>query len=154
MLNKLKKYFEVKIVQNDCIFCKIVNKEIESKIVAENNFAIAFMDIAPFSDGHILVIPKKHYLDLATCDLNYLKQVIELVQSVSKKIEASSLQPWGFNYLSNQGSIAGQVVNHFHMHIIPKYAKNEGFEFGSPNKQIGNIDEIYNKIMKSKFKIE
>lgn len=139
---------------NNCIFCKIINKELPSKIVAETNFALAFMDIAPFSNGHVLVIPKKHCQDLTTCDELDYKQTMELVYKVAKKIENSDLQPWGFNYLSNQGSIAGQVVNHFHVHIIPKYAKNEGFEFEPKNVKNDNIDEVFNKICKSKFKID
>lgn len=154
MFKRLKEYFEVKQEVVECIFCKIVNKEIPAKIIAENNYCLSFMDISPCSDGHVLVIPKKHCLDLATCDPIYLKQVIEMVQKVSKKIEYSSLQPWGFNYLSNQGSIAGQVVNHFHMHIIPKYAKNEGFEFEAKNKNVNDIEEVFTKITKSKFKID
>ncbi len=154
MFKKIKEYFEVNDKENNCIFCKIINKEIPSKVIHENNFALAFMDISPFSDGHVLVIPKKHCLDLSTCESTYLKEVIDLVQKVSKKIEYSDLKPWGFNYLSNQGSIAGQVVNHFHMHIIPKYAKNEGFEFSGNNLKNNDIEEVFTKITKSKFKID
>lgn len=154
MFKRLKEYFEVKQEVIECIFCKIINKEIPAKIVAENNYCLAFMDINPVSNGHVLVIPKKHCTDLLTCDPIYLKQVIEMVQKVTQKIDSSSLKPWGYNYLSNQGSIAGQVVNHFHMHIMPKYAKNEGFEFSSNNKFINDLDEVFTKITKSKFKID
>jgi histidine triad (HIT) family protein len=75
-----------------------------------------------------------------------------LVQEVSQKIQDSSLKPWGFNYLSNEGSIAGQVVMHFHIHIIPKYGKNEGFKIGIGTKYIGDVDKIYNKLQSSKPK--
>lgn len=154
MIKKIKEYFEVEKDNIDCIFCKIIEKKIPSKIIFENNFCISFMDISPYSDGHVLVVPKKHFNNLMMCDEIYLKQVFDMVQKVTKKIDYSDLKPWGYNFLSNQGSIAGQVVNHFHVHIIPKYAKNEGFEIESSNKNIDNIDEVFTKIMKSKFIIE
>ncbi len=114
----------------DCIFCKIVKKEIPAKIIAENERAIAFLDAFPITDGHTLVIPKEHYPDLGLCDEETLVDVIKLVKKVSNKIEdTKKLNPWGFNYLSNQGTIAGQEVMHFHMHIIPKYVKDKGFMF-------------------------
>lgn len=93
MFNKIKEYFEVKPEKTDCLFCKIANKEIPAKIIAENNYCMAFMDINPMSNGHTLVIPKKHFNDLLTCDPIYLKQVTEMVQMVTKKIDYSSLQP-------------------------------------------------------------
>lgn len=139
---------------NDCIFCKIINKEIPCNLIAENPYAMAFLDIAPSSDGHTLVIPKKHYIDLMSCDQMYLNEVISLAKEVALKIDHSSLKPWGFNYLSNQGAIAGQVVNHFHLHVIPKYAKEEGFTFSDSNKHIDEIENTYKKILKSKYKIE
>jgi histidine triad (HIT) family protein len=77
----------------NCIFCKIVNKEIPAKIIAENKGAIAFLDIQPLSDGHTVVIPKKHYLNLSHCDTNTLHDVIDLVKTVSNEIQDSSLKP-------------------------------------------------------------
>jgi histidine triad (HIT) family protein len=77
----------------ECIFCKIVNKELPAKIIAENKGAIAFLDIQPMSDGHTIVIPKKHYQNLSRCDKETLNDVIDLVQDVSKEIQDSSLKP-------------------------------------------------------------
>jgi histidine triad (HIT) family protein len=133
----------------ECIFCKIVNKEIPAKIIAENKGAIAFLDIQPLSDGHTVIIPKKHYQNLSQCDNQTLHDVIDLVKHVSQQIQDSSLKPWGINYLSNEGTIAGQVVMHFHMHVIPKYGKEEGFKIGVGNKYLGDIDKIYNELRKS-----
>lgn len=119
----------------DCIFCKIVKKEINAYIVAENDNAIAFLDVQPVSNGHTLVIPKNHHQDLSTTPLTILNSVIQLTQFVSKIIEKNKkLDCWGINYLSNQGKIAGQEINHFHIHIIPKYAVNEGFESSIKNR--------------------
>ncbi len=141
--------------KKECIFCKIISGEIPAKIVAENEYAVAFLDVSPVTNGHVLVIPKKHCLDLSTCDDDYLIGVIKLVKEVSKNIEAcKKLDPWGFNYLSNQGSIAGQEVNHFHFHILPKYTKNEGFDCSSTKKSndLESLDDIYDMLIKKKNK--
>lgn len=136
--------------EEQCLFCKIVNKEIPCNLIEENTYAMAFLDISPASDGHTLVIPKKHAIDFLHCDDQYLKEVMLLAKKVIDKIDSSSLKPWGYNFLSNQGHIAGQVVMHFHLHIIPKYAKNEGFEFRTENKNTDDIENIYKKIMKKR----
>lgn len=131
-----------------CIFCKIINKEIKSFIVAENDLALAFLDVNPISDGHTLIIPKKHTCDLNTCDRNSLGAVFELAQEVARNIEASSLNPWGFNFLSNQGNIAGQEVLHFHVHVIPKYAKNKGFAFNVSKDTLQDLNYVLECIKK------
>lgn len=139
----------------DCIFCKIINKEIPAKVVAENENAIAFLDAFPVTDAHVLVIPKKHYQDLGLCDEKSLIDVIRLVKLVSNDIEyTKKLSPWGFNYLSNQGKIAGQEVMHFHMHIIPKYTKDKGFIFKNEKDRLQyTLDEVYKFISSSNNKL-
>ncbi|MDR1991673.1 MAG: HIT family protein [Mycoplasmataceae bacterium] len=130
----------------ECIFCKIVNKEIPAKIIAENKGALAFLDIEPISDGHTIVISKKHYKNLSQCDNETLHDVLDLVKEISQNMQDSSLKPWGINYLSNEGNIAGQVVMHFHMHVIPKYGKEEGFKIKVGNKYLGDINKIYEEL--------
>lgn len=118
---------------SECIFCKIVNNEAKSLVVASNEKAIAFLDINPISVGHTIIVPKIHSHNLSTTPDEYLFDVIKLSKFVVQLLERSALQPWGFNYLSNEGTIAGQVINHFHLHVIPKYAKKEGFELDLSN---------------------
>ncbi|GHU31993.1 hypothetical protein FACS1894166_04470 [Bacilli bacterium] len=77
----------------ECVFCKIVNKEIPAKIIAENKGAIAFLDVSPMSDGHTVVVPKKHILDLSHCDQETLHDVFDLVREVSLIIQDSTLTP-------------------------------------------------------------
>jgi histidine triad (HIT) family protein len=77
----------------ECIFCKIVNKEIPAKIIAENKGAIAFLDVNPVSDGHTIIIPKKHFMNLSQCSDEYLADVINLTKIVSKNIQDSFLKP-------------------------------------------------------------
>jgi histidine triad (HIT) family protein len=78
---------------NNCIFCKIVNKEIPAKIIAENKGALAFLDIQPMSDGHTIIIPKKHVVNLSQCDLETLHDTVDLVKQVANMIQNSSLKP-------------------------------------------------------------
>lgn len=77
----------------DCIFCKIINKEIPAKIIAENELALAFLDVNPIADGHTLIIPKNHHLDLGTCFKKDLVAVWDLAQDVARLIESSKLAP-------------------------------------------------------------
>lgn len=147
VLNKMQKH-------NDCIFCKIINEEINSLVIASNDKALAFLDINPISVGHVIIIPKAHFLDLSTTPDEYLFSVFKLAKFVVNMFQKSSLDPWGFNYLSNQGHIAGQVINHFHLHIIPKYAKKEGFELDLSNIYIDHkIEDVHKQLLKSIKKI-
>ena len=136
---------------NNCIFCKIVNNEIEAKKVAENKFAVAFLDAFPISAGHCLIVPKKHYDNLSECPKKILNKVSLLVGEVVNKLKKSNLDIKGFNYLSNEQKIAGQEIMHFHVHIIPKYSKKSGFNFTitkekNLNKAIEN--KINNELQK------
>lgn len=132
--------------KTNCLFCKIINKEIPCNLIEENAYAMAFLDINPAANGHTLVIPKRHCIDLIHCDDFYLHETITLAKSVADKLERSDLKPWGINFLSNQGSIAGQVIFHFHLHVIPKYAKNEGFVYSAENKNLMEIESVYKLI--------
>jgi histidine triad (HIT) family protein len=77
----------------DCVFCKIISGEIPCKKIAENEYAIAFLDVNPISDGHTLVIPKAHFKNLSTCSKESLNGVMALAQEVAILIEGSELKP-------------------------------------------------------------
>ncbi|WP_339030343.1 HIT family protein [Spiroplasma endosymbiont of Cantharis nigra] len=132
----------------DCIFCKIINKEMASKVFYENEYTLAFLDIFPNSDGHSLVIPKKHFENYEETDDFYLQEVAKTKKIVAKMLR-EKLNSKGINYVSNQGSEAFQMVFHYHEHIIPKYVKEQGYGFKINNKpeDLTNIDEIFNKIV-------
>ena len=102
----------------DCIFCKIINKEIPSNIVYEDNEIVAFRDIHPVTPVHILVIPKKHITSLA----NLKKEdevVIGKIYSVIKKIaEQEGILEKGFRVIVNCGEDGGQEVQHLHFHLL------------------------------------
>lgn len=118
---------------NDCIFCKIVKKEIPCDLVFENEKVIAFLDIRPSSPGHTLVVPKAHHEDLlATPDSDLLE-----VMCVTKKVAKAAMEAVkadGFNVITNTKPAAGQAVFHTHFHIIPRFA-NDGLKHW-PHKDV------------------
>ncbi|QEH62143.1 histidine triad protein [Spiroplasma chinense] len=115
---------------NECLFCKIIDGQIPSKKIYENEYTLCFLDVFPNSDGHCLVIPKKHFENFETTDSLYITEVAKTKQEVVKLLRANlPVEPVGFNYVSNQGSEAFQTVFHYHEHIIPKYIKEFGYGF-------------------------
>jgi len=130
-----------------CLFCEIVNKKIPCFKVCENKNAIAFLDVSPVSNGHTLVIPKKHYENFTDTPDDVMKDVMSLAKEVCKILD-KALKPSGYNFLSNQNKIAGQCVFHFHLHVVPKYKSEEGFEVKFVNPTKTPVKEIYDKIWK------
>jgi histidine triad (HIT) family protein len=104
----------------DCIFCKIVNKEIPSVQVYEDEDIIAFLDINPANKGHTLVAPKKHYDDIFSVDEELLEKMIAVVKTLAERIK-KTMNCEGLNVVQNNGRCAGQLVNHIHFHIIPRF---------------------------------
>jgi len=123
----------------DCLFCKIAAHEIPANIIYEDDLTIAILDIEPVANGHSLVFPKNHFADLMHTDEASLLAVTKTRKLVAQKINSSTLQPKGFNYLSNQGKLAKQVVMHYHEHILPKYEENKGFK---PDKNVQDLQPI------------
>jgi histidine triad (HIT) family protein len=103
-----------------CIFCSIIAKEIPAEILFENDRAISILDVNPIHYGHALVIPKRHHADFLEVPENELGGVMQAVHIVAHGlVRCFNLQ--GFNFFSNNGTIAGQSVFHFHIHITPRY---------------------------------
>lgn len=110
----------------NCIFCKIVKGEIPCKKIYENDYTLCFMDIAGDVDYHLLVIPKKHVKNVLDCDRETLSHVFETVKTVSDYLtEKCGFE--GVNLLNASDECAGQSVNHFHIHIIPR-KKGDGID--------------------------
>ncbi len=106
------------------IFSKIVAREIPAHIVYEDELVIAFLDISQATKGHTLVVPKAEYSDIFDVPEDVLLRVMSVAQKVSKAISVA-FQPEGMNILSNNGAVAGQTVFHFHLHLIPRYQREE-----------------------------
>lgn len=114
------------IFMSDCIFCKIMAGEIPSKKVFENEHVMAFLDISQVTKGHTLVVPKQHVKDIYELTPEIASNLFEVVPSIASAIK-ETYEPVGLNLLNNNGEKAGQSVFHYHMHLIPRYGKGDGF---------------------------
>lgn len=111
-------------MDSNCIFCKIINKEIPAKIVYEDNDFLAMLDIAPATKGHVLILPKEHAATLTELSDDKASKILVL----AKKIINAMMKVHGFtsyNLIQNNGKLAGQTVNHFHLHLIPRYSVDD-----------------------------
>jgi histidine triad (HIT) family protein len=107
-------------MKNNCVFCAIEAGEIPCFKIYEDDRALAFLDINPFSKGHTLVIPKAHCEGLLDADEDVLAALVLRVKKVAGRLKAA-LGCDGFNILQNNGEAAGQTVRHIHFHIVPRY---------------------------------
>ncbi|TKJ21942.1 MAG: HIT family protein [Promethearchaeota archaeon Loki_b32] len=135
--------------EKDCIFCKLTEREIPSQIIFENELDIAFLDIFPISEGHTIVIPKKHYSNLEYIPDYELTELFKVVKKLAIMIH-KKLKIDGYNILQNNFTAAGQVINHFHVHIIPRNFDDEKFRIKIPGNQSSEeeLNKIY-RILKS-----
>lgn len=111
---------------NSCIFCKISRGEIPSYKVFEDEYCLAFLDVNPTNEGHTLVLPKEHYDNMLTCPKPLLDHLFEVAQMIAQA-QQKQLGATGANIITNVGKSAGQSVNHFHIHVIPRY-ENDGLK--------------------------
>jgi histidine triad (HIT) family protein len=105
----------------DCIFCRIVAGELPSTRVDEDERTVAFLDIAPATRGHTLVIPRAHARDLLEVAPEDLAACAATAQRVAARM-GERLGAAGVNLLNSCGAAAWQTVFHFHVHVIPRYA--------------------------------
>lgn len=102
----------------DCIFCKIINREMEANIVYEDDLVCCFLDAFPDSNGHLLIVPKKHTLDFDTIDDKTLKRIAEIAKDMKHLLE-EKMHCDGLTFIQNNGDV--QEVKHFHLHLKPHY---------------------------------
>lgn len=107
-----------------CVFCKIINGEIPSTKVYEDDKVLAILDLSQAQKGHTLVMPKKHFDTFLDADANTVSHVFEVAQALAKKIK-TNLNADGVNILNNSYEAAGQTVMHMHVHIIPRYKNDD-----------------------------
>ncbi|MGC9309710.1 MAG: HIT family protein [Candidatus Nanoarchaeia archaeon] len=103
----------------ECIFCKIINQEIESEKVLENDNFIVIKDANPKVEGHSLVIPKKHFTNLIDMPASLYGELLETAQQAAIKL-LKEYEAEGFNLIMNNNKSAGQLVEHAHLHILPR----------------------------------
>jgi histidine triad (HIT) family protein len=105
----------------DCIFCKIVARELPATILDEDELTVSFMDINPATRGHALVVPRRHARDLLSVDPEDLRATTLAAQRLAGRM-SERLGAAGVNLLNSCGAAAWQTVFHFHLHVIPRYA--------------------------------
>ncbi|TRZ77434.1 HIT family protein [bacterium] len=130
----------------ECIFCNIVENKIPVHKVYEDNFTLAFLDIAPVNPGHTLVILKKHIENIEEASEEDLCNLIKTVKKVGNAIK-TGLKVSGYNVNVNNGSVAGQVISHIHFHIYPRLEGDGHHPTWVLGKyKEGEAEEIANKI--------
>ncbi|MCR1834627.1 HIT family protein [Oceanobacillus caeni] len=120
----------------DCIFCKIINGDIPSAKVYEDEHVYAFLDISQVTKGHTLVIPKTHVKDIFETPPEVAKELYARIPKVANAIK-KTYQPLGLNTLNNNGEAAEQSVFHLHIHLIPRYGEGDGY---TPNWTVHTDD--------------
>ena len=111
---------------SDCIFCKIIDGDIPAAKVYEDEHVMAFLDISQVTKGHTLVIPKVHKENIYELTPEIAENLFKVVPKIANSIK-EQFEPIGLNLLNNNGEAAGQSVFHYHLHILPRYGKGDGF---------------------------
>lgn len=121
-------------VSMNCIFCNIINGQMESATIFENSEFKVILDRFPAAKGHTLIIPKEHIENIFELDSELGSRLFALASHIAKVIK-QKYKCEGLNLLQNNGAVAGQTVNHFHMHLIPRY-EGDKVKFGWENLQV------------------
>ena len=108
----------------NCIFCKIAGGDIPSNVIYEDDKCAVILDASPATKGHALILPKEHYADIFAIEEDMLTHVIQTAKKVATRMK-EVLGCEGVNIVQNNGTVAGQTVFHFHMHLVPRYKDAE-----------------------------
>ncbi|MBS3131455.1 HIT family protein [Candidatus Woesearchaeota archaeon] len=132
----------------DCIFCKIVKGDIPAAKVYENKDTVAFLDIAPANKGHCLIVTRDHFETLLDIPDEKLGLLMEAAKKVTRALSLS-VGNGAYNILMNNGEVAGQVVKHAHLHVIPRFKKDLlRLKWINRKYETGEIHEFAAKIKK------
>jgi len=133
----------------DCIFCKIAAGSVAAEKVFEDDVALAFMDIAPLAEGHVLLIPKGHFETVEKMPPALAGAMLRHLPALVGAIKAANGCE-GLNVLQNNGRVAHQVVPHVHFHLIPRNPGDE-FHFNWPAGSYGKgrIEQLADAIRKN-----
>lgn len=111
----------------NCIFCKLIKKEIPSYLVYEDDITMAFLDLSQTTKGHTLLIPKTHVSDVFSLDEKLASQLFARVPKIALALEKTLPTMNGLNIVNNNRELAYQSVFHAHIHLIPRYSSNDDF---------------------------
>ncbi len=134
-----------------CIFCKIAKGEIPCYKIYEDNDFLAFLDLSQATKGHTLIIPKKHYDNIFSLDekIDIMLPVVTVAKALKKTLKIDNI-----NMINNNGPLAGQTINHFHIHLIPRYDNDKvSLNFGENSftaEELKSLSETIAKEINSK----
>ena len=129
-------------MKDDCIFCKINRKEIPSYTIYEDDDFRAFLDINPITNGHVLLVPKKHYENMFELDKKMINKIYEASIKINDLLK-EKLDIEGLTLIQNNGH--GQDVKHYHLHLVPRYSHDD-IKYLSNEKQLINVEDVFNQI--------
>ncbi len=133
--------------KDDCIFCKLANGDIPTNTIYEDNDFRVFLDAAPATKGHCLIVPKEHFDNLEELSDDVASKVFPLAKKMMKLLK-EKLGWDGFNVVQNNGEVAGQTVFHFHTHLIPRYIDDgQNFNMKPSSPKEGELEEVLNLIV-------
>jgi len=132
----------------NCLFCKIIKKEVSAEIIYEDSDSVAVLDVHPRAPGHAMILPKNHaenILDLTDEEIGGVFKAVKKVVAILNE----SLKPDGFTIGINHGKVSGQVIDHLHIHVMPRWLGDGGSSIhnvvDNPPKE--TLEEIKNKIL-------
>lgn len=137
-------------MDSNCVFCKVINKEISSNILYEDEDFQVILDSGPATKGHAILLTKKHFVNLFEMDSETAGKLFPVVLKVATVLK-ETLNCSGFNLVQNNGEDAGQTVFHFHLHLIPRYS-DDGVGFTWDSKELDKqeaaklADNIFTRI--------
>jgi len=142
-----------KLKARQCPFCLIASGQLKAYKIYESDSIIAVLDINPANPGHTIIFPKQHIASIQSLSNNQLLEIFQVAKQAIKKLE-ESLKTQSFNLLISQGHLAGQVIDHFLLHVIPRF-QNDGLEFKWTPKKISEQElEKLAKILKIEKEIK
>ena len=124
----------------DCLFCKIVKGEIPSYTIYEDEIVKVFLDISPVTDGHCMIVPKKHTENITTIDYETLTHTEKVSKEIYEMLK-EKLGADGMTRIQNNGY--GQDIKHYHLHLVPRY-NGDGVLFNHANKL--KPEEVFEKL--------
>jgi histidine triad (HIT) family protein len=138
----MKLLYEVIGMEDNCIFCKIIAGQIPAANVYEDDHVLAFLDISQVTEGHTLVIPKKHVENIFTCTDDVANTIFQSVPKIARALQ-ETFPLKGLNVLNNNQPLAGQSVFHYHLHLLPRYGTDDGFGVHwTPQSYVEGLDAL------------
>ena len=130
---------------NDCIFCKIINGELPSKTVYEDDLIKVIMNINPNTNGHLLVLPKEHYINIMDIPDEVVTHSLKVIRETLFPLLKERLNCEGLTLAENNE--LGQEIKHFHIHLIPRYP-DDGADFNYDESKLTDLDQVFKKLTK------